>query len=384
MNAVLQSKPPYPRTSREISPGAYGAPGVLLAGMIVLGLAWTGHAQSSRVVLTPQAGYTVTWDGNNGGFSSPDPGAGPTNNDALAVNGTVAFGSSQYGTPHFIANVNDGYYGNASSWISDFTIPDPNPYIGLNFNRTVAIQSIAWSRDNGDDAEMTPPGPYVDRCVGTYTLQVTTVANPGTDTQETGNAATGWATIGTVQYLAGTDNVAFSAYLRHRFDVSAGGQPISATGIRIKVSDPNIDIDEIEVNPGPDPTPPITNFIIIQSSTNYMINWDLNDGNFNTPVSPAEVPRNRALAVNGTTAFGSSEFGQGVHYITNVIDGRYGNSHSWISDFTRPDPDPYVGLSFGGSVEIKTVAWSRDNGDDTEGPANPNTDRCLGLYPLQL
>ncbi|MCL5096334.1 MAG: hypothetical protein M1608_02115, partial [Candidatus Omnitrophica bacterium] len=359
-------------------------PKALCASLIASSMAISAYGQVDRVALTPQAGYTLTWDGNNGGFSSPDPGAGPTNNDALAVNGTVAFGSSQYGTPHFIANVNDGYYGNASSWISDFTIPDPNPYIGLNFNRTVAIQSIAWSRDNGDDAENTPPGPYVDRCVGTYTLQVTTVANPGTDTQETGNAATGWATIGTVQYKDGADTINFSAYLRHRFDVSAGGQPISATGIRIKVSDPNTDIDEIEVNPGPDPTAPITNFIVIQPATTYAINWDGNNGKFNTPASPAAVPQNRALAANGTTAFGSSEFGQGVHYITNVIDGLYGNSHCWISDFTKPDSNPYVGLNFGGSVDIKTVAWSRDNGDDAEGPSNPNTDRAVGLYTLQI
>jgi hypothetical protein len=33
----------------------------------------TALAQSSRVVITPEPGYTITWDGNNGGFSSPEP-----------------------------------------------------------------------------------------------------------------------------------------------------------------------------------------------------------------------------------------------------------------------------------------------------------------------
>src|SRR5262245_44306959 len=51
-------------------------------------------AASPRVVITPAPGFTITWDGNNGGFTSPDVGAGPSNNIALASNGTVPFTSS--------------------------------------------------------------------------------------------------------------------------------------------------------------------------------------------------------------------------------------------------------------------------------------------------
>jgi len=145
-------------------------------------------------VITSQPGYSVAWDGNNGGFSSPEPGVGPADNAALALNGTVAFGSSEVGlNVHFIYNVNDGYYGNSSSWIPDFVSdpPDLDPFIGLSFGKTVAISSVAWGRDNGDTTEPACAGTCIDRCVGLYTLQITTVANPDATTTETGNAATG-------------------------------------------------------------------------------------------------------------------------------------------------------------------------------------------------
>lgn len=360
-------------------------------------LAWPALAQSARVVITPEAGYTIAWDGNNGGYSNPDPGAGPSENEALASKGTVAFGSSEVGLNiHFIVNVNDGLYGNSSSWIPDFlgnpsaeppVPPDPDPSIGLNFGRTVAVTSIAWGRDNGDTTEPGCGGTCGDRAVGVYTLQITRLSNPDATTAETGNAATGWVTIGTVEYTAGTDNVDFSAYLRHRFDVAQGGSAIQATGIRIKVSSNQMDIDEIEINPAPDPIPPITNFIVITPAAPYTISWDRNDGSFQSDSAPAPAPVNRGLASKGTVAFGSSEFGAGVHLIANVNDGLYGNSHSWIANFAAspPDPNPFIGLSFGALIELQNVAWSRDNGDATEAACGGTCmDRTLGVYTLQV
>ncbi len=350
-----------------------------LSFLIVSALAATAMGQSARVVITAQPGFAIAWDGNNAGFSSTDPGAGPTNNPAMASNGAVAFGSSELDLGvHFIPNVNDGLYGNSSSWIANFlgTPPDPNPFIGLAFGKSVNIQSIAWGRDN--------TGVYLDRATGVYTLQVSRVAAPGVDTAETGDAATGWVTIGTVEYTTGTDDRNFAASRRHRFDVSASGDPIAATGLRIKVSANTMDIDEIEVNPGPDPIPPLSSFLVLEPAPGYALSWDRNEGASYDAASPARVPKNRASSALGTTAFGSSEYGHGVHFITNVIDGLYGNSHCWIPDFTKPDANPFVGLSFGRSVELKSVAWGRDNGDDVEGPSNPNTDRALGTYVLQI
>ncbi|MDB6038822.1 MAG: hypothetical protein JWM99_2663, partial [Verrucomicrobiales bacterium] len=355
---------------------------------LLLFSSWTvaTFAQSDRVVITNAPGYSISWDGNNGGFSDPEAGASAPDNIALASAGAVAFGSSAFlpGGIHDFPNVIDGFYGNSSSWISDFRVPDTNAFIGVAFGKAVAVSSVAWSRDNGDDTERTPPAAFTDRAIGSYILQFTAVTTPGVETLETGDANTGWATIGGIQYKSGNDNVSFSAYLRHRYDVSAGGKPISATAIRIKVSDGGTDIDEIEVNPPADPTPPITSFILISSNTGYAIDWNGNEGKFYDTNSPALAPKNRALASSGTIAFGSSEFGQGVHFITNVIDGKYGNTHSWISDFTKPDTNAYVGLNFGDTVPIKTIAWSRDNGDDTDCCGGKLQDRAIGVYTLQV
>ena len=342
-------------------------------------------AQSDRVVLTPAPGYSITWDGNNGGFRDPEPGAGPAANDALASSGTVAFASSSFlpGGIHDAINVNDGYYGNSSSWIADFTVPDPEPFVGLSFGRTVPVGSIAWSRDNGDDAERTPPGPFTDRAVGVYTLQWTRVSFPDAFTPETGDANTGWVTLGTVEYLPGADSVLFAAHLRHRFDVAFEGAAIPATGLRLRVSDVGICVDEIEVNPPADPVPPISSLIAVQAAPGFGFSWDGNDGAFHDPGSPALAPDNRGLASRGTVAFGSSEFGAGVHLVSHINDGRYGNSWSWIA--SPGDPTPFIGLDFGELIEVRNIAWSRDNGDDAGDCCGGELrDRALGTYTVQI
>src|SRR5262245_10405439 len=58
--------------------------GILVLTMAVWLMATAAHAASPRVILTPATGFTITWDGNNGGFSNPSSGAGPSNNVALA------------------------------------------------------------------------------------------------------------------------------------------------------------------------------------------------------------------------------------------------------------------------------------------------------------
>jgi hypothetical protein len=178
-------------------------------------------------------GFTISYDGNKGDYYCTSV----PNNAARTTYGTVAFGSSQYGAGiHLIANANDGQYGNSHSWLSNFVAGDPNPYIGLKFNRTVNITSIAWGRDNACSA-------LSDRSLGVYTIQFTTVTSPGVSTPETGNAATGWKTIGTVGYIGGQ----FNPPVRHRYEIAMNASAISATGLRIKVSDNSICIDEIEI-----------------------------------------------------------------------------------------------------------------------------------------
>jgi hypothetical protein len=332
-------------------------------------------SQSNRVIITANPGYTILWDGNNGGFYDPDIGALAPDNDAHWQNGTTTFASSSFdpGGVHDAININDGWYGNHSSWISDFTIPDPDPFAGLNFNRQIQIRSIAWSRDNGDETEPSCGGTCRDRVVGVYTLQVTTVASPDEGTPETGNASSGWATIGTVEYLPGADTQFFSAYLRHRFDVSQNGNPIAATGFRIKVSDPNIAMDEIEVNPPADPNPPILSLIEIASEPEYNIVWDGSEGLFSDPLNPATVPENIALASSGSVAFASSQSGS---FLTSQLnDGLFGNSNSWRPD--SQDADPFAGIRLPESIPLRNIGWSRDN-------TGVQTDQALGTYTVQF
>ncbi|MBX3747349.1 MAG: hypothetical protein KF833_18725 [Verrucomicrobiae bacterium] len=372
---------PFPVRPRGSTPASW-LPIVVLA----LAPAVPSLAQSARVVLEPAPGYTLAWDGNNGGYSSLEPGALAPENDALAGTGTAAFASSSFqpGGIHDFPNVNDGYYGNSSSWIADFTAdpPDLQPFIGLAFHRTVAIASIAWGRDNGDGSEPSCGGTCTDRAIGLYTLQFTRVTLPDEFTPDTGNAATGWETLGTVEYLPGPDTPAFSAYLRHRFDVAQDGAPIPATGLRILVPNTGTAIDEIEVNPPADPVPPLSSFITWTNAPGFTISWDLNDGALYDPSSPAPAPLNDASPSRGTVAFGSSELGLGTHLIAHVNDGLYGNARSWIPD--AADAAPFIGLDFGRLVPIRHVAWSRDNGDDGDCCGGELTDRALGIYTLQV
>jgi len=348
---------------------------ILLIGLATLALALAAQAQP---VITPQPGYTIVWDGNDGVFLGSTGGASASvpDNDALASKGGQAFGSGQLfpdGGAHDIDNVIDGFYGNGRSWISGTNMVPPNvdlsagPFIGVRFTNAVAIKSIAWGRDNTVQL-------ITDRCQGIYTLQVTSVANPDASTTETGDPATGWVTIGTVQNPGPSSG--FRPCVRHRYDVAKGGNPIQATGLRIKVPNSGTDIDEIEVNPIP------YSPLVIKSSADYTLQWDGNDGDF----LGASVPDNDALASKGGRAFGSGQLfpDGGAHDIDNVIDGFYGNGHSWISGFEMVEPNvdlsagPFIGVGFTKSIGIKSIAWGRENTVAT------GADRWQGIYTLQV
>jgi hypothetical protein len=343
------------------------------------------------VRITNGLGFTISWDGNNGEFNDPAAGAAPPANRALASQGTIPFTSSDLGPildPNFpfhrAINLNDGFYGNSHSWISANGIggnSDPDPFAGLNFGGTVVITNIAWSRDNGDTSSGEAcGGTCTDRTIGTYRLQYTSVAAPDATTPDTGDASTGWSDLGTITY-ASEAPPSFNTFLRHRFDLASAGGPISATGIRIKVPNGSIDIDEIEINASTSAPPPPAP-LGITPALGYEIAWDGNDGHFATFVAP---PANNALATQGTTPFTSSDLGPSLgidfHRAVNLNDGLYGNSHSWISANGlggTSDPDPFAGLNFNTLISITNIAWSRDNG------AGTSQDRALGTYTVQV
>lgn len=222
-------------------------------------------ALRAQVVVTPSPGFTIAWDGNDGdGFNAESPAPAPTN---LASGvGSVAFTSSelgpQLGIPyHVTANINDGLYGNANSWIGGDGAAPP-AYAAIRLPGLATLTSFAFGRDNGNGAfdDSSPGtdccgGQLNDRSLGLYTIQITRVGSPDGSLADTGDAATGWQTIGTLEYLGNEDEEpggGFTAYLRHEYEIAAGAGGIQATGFRIIVPGTGVGaggtaIDEIEL-----------------------------------------------------------------------------------------------------------------------------------------
>src|SRR5262245_22821208 len=101
----------------------------------------------------------------------------------IATNGTP-FGLNEEGAPFGqISKVNDGVYGNASSWVGT-TSPT---FIGIRLSAASMIDRIAFGRDNTTNLN--------DRFSGTYTVQYTTVPSPNENTDDTN-----WTTIDVLDY----------------------------------------------------------------------------------------------------------------------------------------------------------------------------------------
>lgn len=236
---------------------------------------------------------------------------------------------------HATVNINNGTYGNSSSWIGDSL----NSFVGINFGAApVSIGRVAWGRDN------TGAG-FADRTAGIYTLEYTTDPNPSELTPDSS-----WTAIGSVVYQTqGTLGNPNSASLRHEWSFPA----VNATGIRLTAPGSSFAdgaaIDELE-------------------SAAYAA----------APLSLIETGGSMTagnVAPLGT-AFAKDLLGGGAfaptHTIPNVNNGSYGNGSSWIGD----SPDSFVGIALSGSTMIHQIAFGRDN---TSGFA----DRASGMYLIQ-
>ena len=235
------------------------------------------------VAIAPVDPYTITWDGNDGDYFDeeiPPDNAIVPDNFALASNGAMPFTSSDLGPElgivyHVVDNVNDGFYGNSNSWIGGDNNPyAPQVFAGVALAEPVSITRIAWGRDNGngawDDSYAGTDacgGQCDDRSLGTYTLQFTRVVDPDADTADTGDADTGWQTIGTVGYTQSTNDGPggdFTSFLRHQFEVSDSGAGILATGVRLLVPRTGLGggtaIDELEIYGTVGPVGPACDF----------------------------------------------------------------------------------------------------------------------------
>ena len=238
-----------------VADAAYGGPfnipsSNFVAGQNVLAVEvhQTTVTTNAGLRISRASAYTVAWDGGDGDFFSPGSPALVPTNAALASLGVDVFTSSN---TNLAANVNDGRYGSSSTWSP--ATNDPTPYVVLRFSHTLAVSSLAWSRDNGDTNEAACGGTCTDRALGNCTFQYTLHTNPAVIIANSSNPSNGWTTVATVSYLSAQPG--FTPYLRHRFDFAAtNGAPILATGIRVRPAVSNT-IDEIEINP-----PTVANF----------------------------------------------------------------------------------------------------------------------------
>lgn len=257
---------------------------------------------------------------------------------------------------HTIPNVNNGTFGNASSWIGD-SAPS---YVGVGFASIQNIASFAFGRDN--------TGAFGDRAAGSYTIEYTNDPNPVTN-----HATATWTNLGTVGL---SDGQGVFSGLRHRFNINT---PVAATGFRL-VTFGGAAVDELEIFSSAGAIVPLPPGLVTSAASGFSIAWDGNDGdNFNL-----SVPNNLALSVNGGTAFASGALAGGTtnHQISNLNDGFYGNTESWIGD-NGPAP-LQAGVMLGAIHEITSIAFGRDNGGDPGDCCGGQLrDRALGTYTLQ-
>lgn len=226
--------------------------------LIAVGLLLPAVPLSADMVITPAEGYAIVWDGNEGdNFSEEELATVPAN--LANAPGATAFASGELGPElgidyHLISNLNDGLYGNTNSWIGSSS--DPQPFCaGIALGQLTTITSFAFGRDNGNNVTDANGGQLRDRSLGFYTIQITRMPSPETIIEETGDASTGWVTIGTIEYLYDDDDALggdFTSYYRHEFEVAEGANPIQATGFRILVPATGVvaggtAIDEIEL-----------------------------------------------------------------------------------------------------------------------------------------
>ncbi len=207
----------------------------------------------AAMVITPSAGFALTWDGNEGvHFNAAEVAPVPAN--LATAPGSAALSSGELGLGiHLTTALNDGRYGNSNSWIGGEG--NSPAYAGIALGGLFNLTGFAFGRDNGNNVTDPQGGQLTDRSLGNYTIQFTAVASPST-AADTGSSATGWQTIGTLNYVADDDAViggAFTSYYRHEFGIGlAAGGSLTASGLRIIVPGTGISpagtaIDEIEL-----------------------------------------------------------------------------------------------------------------------------------------
>lgn len=135
-------------------------------------------------------------------------------NVAAASNGATAIGLDELGlSTHFISNINNGTYGNSSSWIGGFD--GQLSWVGVIFAAPTDFGSFAFGRDN--------TGSFTDRADDVFNVQYTT------DPINIGSAAFAtWVTVSSLDYFSAAPT---SPALRHLYNLDTPQTGVTALRI---------------------------------------------------------------------------------------------------------------------------------------------------------
>jgi hypothetical protein len=213
-------------------------------------------AHAAVTVNSENFAFTGNWPALPVAAGSYVPAVPP--NIAAATAGATPFAIGQYGGPHKIAHLNDGRYGNTSSWITVSLTLSRNVSLGGAYGTVnmsfagVALSNATPCTVNAIVFGRTAAGPseYGDRIDGTMYLQVTTTNSVAEITRTDAAADAQWTTLGS---FTTTD------VYEHQFSLTP---PLNVTGVRIVTAAGNC-IDEIVVHGAPlfTPTWDATDFV---------------------------------------------------------------------------------------------------------------------------
>jgi hypothetical protein len=236
-------------------------------------------------------------------------------------------------TLHAPANLNDGAYGNGSSWIGNTT----GSWIKLDLGRNAVINGIRFGRDR--------TGGYDDRDPGRFTVYVATQ-----DDYAQGNE-----TNDDAEYVKVYDPYAskFSGVLVGPASATVPLTPVAARYVKLVVTGPGAAIDEIEV----------------------FGDRSLEMGTLSVPTgatvcrSGASAPACNARSFSSAANLAFSGNGLArpavtkdtianapIHTAANLNDGFYGNGSAWIGATTGA----WAKVDLGQTTEIGTLRFGRD------------------------
>jgi len=197
-------------------------------------------AHAAVTVTSTDFAFTGNWPANQPVAAGSTVTNIPFNIAAAAADSTP-FAIGEYGGPHLIANLNDGRYGNAYSWITASLTLSRNVVLGGAYGTVnmsfagVALSNATLFTLSDIVIGRSAAYEYTDRFAGNIYLQITTAGSVADIIRTDAAADSQWTTLG---FFTTTDPY------EHMFSFTS---PVQATGVRIVTAAGNC-IDEIVVH----------------------------------------------------------------------------------------------------------------------------------------